>query len=149
MIEKNKLTDSNDRRRVAREIKVLKRMADENIIKLFEVIDSPAHIYVVMEHASSGSLLDYVRGRKRLSEKEACWFFKQIIHGLEFCHSIQVVHRDIKLENILLDHQNRLKLIDFGLSTFLQVHTSPVVAHYVMLLFPDSHFRPSVVCFFR
>ena len=90
MIEKSKLTDSNDRRRVAREIKVLKRMADENVIKLFEVIDSPAHIYVVMENAPNGTLLDYVRNRKRLSEREACWFLKQMIHGLEFCHEAQV-----------------------------------------------------------
>ncbi len=90
MIEKAKLTDSNDRKRVAREIKVLKRANNANIIKLFEVIDSPAHIYIVMEFAASGSVLDYVRARKRLSEKEACWFFKQIIHALEFCHSVQV-----------------------------------------------------------
>jgi len=120
MIEKCKLVDSNDRRRVAREIKVLKRMNQENVIKMFEVIDSPAHIYVIMEYAASGSLLDYVRNRRKLSEREACWFFKQIVLGLEFCHSVQVVHRDIKLENILLDHSNRLKLIDFGLSTFVQ-----------------------------
>lgn len=90
MIEKHKLTDSNDRRRVAREIKVLKRMGQGNVIKLFEVIDSPAHIYIVMEHAASGSLLDYVRNRKRLSEADACWFFKQMLHGMQFCHDNQV-----------------------------------------------------------
>ncbi len=48
------------------------------MIKLFEVIDSPKNLFLVMEHAPSGSLLDYVRGRKRLSEADACVFFQQV-----------------------------------------------------------------------
>lgn len=57
------------------------------MIKLFEVIDSPKNLFLVMEHAPSGSLLDYVRARKRLSEADACVFFQQVsttrkLHGV-------------------------------------------------------------------
>ncbi|PNH02205.1 putative serine/threonine-protein kinase [Tetrabaena socialis] len=88
------------------------------VIKLFEVVESPRHLFLVMEHAPAGSLLDYVRARKRLPEADACVFFQQIVASLEYCHSREVVHRDIKLENILLDVDQRMKLIDFGLSAF-------------------------------
>lgn len=119
MIDKSKLVEPNDRRRVGREIRVLKRLTCGGIIKLFEVVDAPGHIYVVMEYADGGSLLDYVRGRKRLDENEARHFFYQMLQSLSYCHQTLVVHRDVKLENVLLDRQRNMKLIDFGLSAFL------------------------------
>ena len=60
------------------------------VIKLFEVIESPRHLFLVMEHAPAGSLLDYVRARKRLPEADACVFFQQIVASLEYCHSREV-----------------------------------------------------------
>ncbi|KAK9819595.1 hypothetical protein WJX72_000121 [[Myrmecia] bisecta] len=115
VIDKQRLKEVNDRRRIAREVSVLKGLSHPTIIKLLEVSETPARIYLVMEQASSGSLLDYVRKRKRLSELESCLFLQQIVHGLAYCHSREVVHRDVKLENILLDAHNNIKLIDFGL----------------------------------
>ena len=64
LVDKAKLTEENDRRRVGREIRVLKRLAHEHVIRLFDVVDSPKIVYVVMEYADGGSLLDYVRRRK-------------------------------------------------------------------------------------
>ena len=75
-------------------------------------------MYIAMEYSPGGSLLDYVRSRKRLAEPEACAFFQQIVAGLAYCHANEVVHRDVKLENILLDAHNCMKLIDFGLAAF-------------------------------
>ncbi|CAG9462218.1 unnamed protein product [Pedinophyceae sp. YPF-701] len=116
VIDKARLSDINDRKRIAREIKVLKKLHHSCIIRCFDVIDTSSKIYIVMENAQGGSLLDHVRQRKRLPEREAAMFLQQIVHGLMYCHSKGVVHRDIKLENILLDRDDSVRVIDFGLS---------------------------------
>lgn len=67
-----------------------------------------------MQYAENGSILDLIHKEKRLSEARACHFIRQIIAGLEYCHSQGVCHRDIKCENILLDENDVVKLIDFG-----------------------------------
>lgn len=120
MIDKGRLVEQADRRRVGREIRVLKRLSHQSVIRVFDVVESHARIYVVMEYCEGGSLLDYVRGKKRLSEAEACAFMHQVLRGLENCHENGVVHRDVKLENLLLDEEARMKIIDFGLSAILQ-----------------------------
>jgi serine/threonine protein kinase len=58
-----------------------------------QVVDAPAMLYLVMEHAPNGSLLDYVRSRKRLAEADAAFILQQIMAGLEYCHRREVVHR--------------------------------------------------------
>lgn len=69
-----------------------------------------------MEYSSSGELFDYIVERTRLKENEACMFFQQIIAGIEYIHKLHVVHRDLKPENLLLDHNKKIKIVDFGLS---------------------------------
>ena len=64
--------------------------------------------------ATGGELFNYIVAKQRLSEKEACKFFQQIISGIEYIHRLGIVHRDLKPENLLLDNDN-IKLIDFGL----------------------------------
>ena len=129
VIDKRALTDANDRRRVGREVRVLRRLQSSSIIALFDVVVAPHHIYVVMEYAAGGSLLDHVRAAGRLGEPEACRLFGQLLRGVAFCHAAGVIHRDVKLENALLDGRGDVKLIDFGLaalvpslSTLLRVH---------------------------
>jgi hypothetical protein len=85
MIDKTALVESNDRRRVGREIRVLRRLTHAGVIKLYEVVDGPENIYVVMEYADGGSLLDYVRTRKRLHESEARHFMAQMCQALQVC----------------------------------------------------------------
>ena len=65
---------------------------------------------------SGGDLLNYVRKRRRLKEDCAKYMFKQLIDGLQSIHSKNIVHRDIKLDNILLDNIGNLKIGDFGVS---------------------------------
>jgi 5'-AMP-activated protein kinase catalytic alpha subunit len=118
VINKAKILDPAELRRVEREIRVMRRLDHISIVKLFEVIDTPSKQYMVMEHAPMGSLLDYVRGKRRLEESQAATFFVQIAAGLQYCHQHEVVHRDVKLENILMDSSKSMKLIDFGLAAF-------------------------------
>jgi serine/threonine protein kinase len=58
---------------------------------------------MVMEYAGGGDLLQFVKQRKRLEELDAKYIFKQIVYGLGHCHCRSVLHRDIKLDNILMD----------------------------------------------
>jgi len=91
VIDKSKLSDANEAKRIQREIRVLKRLgAHECVIKLFEVIDAGGKLHLVMEYASGGSLLDYVRSRKRLGEAEAGYMLQQIVAGLMYCHDNEV-----------------------------------------------------------
>ena len=69
-----------------------------------------------MEHAGGGELFDYIVKRKRLEEREGCRFFQQILSGIEYLHKNKICHRDLKPENLLLDDQNNIKIVDFGLS---------------------------------
>jgi serine/threonine protein kinase len=69
-----------------------------------------------MEYVCGGDLLSFVRKRSKLNEPTAKFIFKQIIEGLQYIHSQNIVHRDIKLDNILIDLQNNVKICDFGVS---------------------------------
>jgi len=106
--------------RVSREIKILKMIRHPNIIQLYEIIETPKQLYLIMEYASGGELFDYIVENTRLPEKEACKFFQQIISGIEYLHELGIVHRDLKPENLLIDHENNIKLVDFGLSNTYQ-----------------------------
>ena len=107
--------------RVENEISILKKVHHKNIIKLYELMESPQKIYLVMEFCEGGELFDYIVNHKKLSEKQACKFFQEIINSLEYLHSQSIVHRDIKPENMLLynikeKNKIEIKLIDFGIS---------------------------------
>ena len=91
-----------------------------HIIRLYEVIETPNDIYVVMEYVESGELFDYIVEKGRLMEDEARHFFQQIISGVEYCHRNMVVHRDLKPENLLLDSRSNVKIADFGLSNVMR-----------------------------
>lgn len=69
-----------------------------------------------MEYVSGGELFDYIVKKQKLKEEEACKFYQQIVSSIEYLHELGIVHRDLKPENLLLDYQNNLKLVDFGLS---------------------------------
>jgi serine/threonine protein kinase len=87
-----------------------------NVVKFYETFESNHHILIIMEYISCGDLLTFVRKRTKLSEKIAKFIFRQIIEALQYIHSKNIIHRDIKLDNILIDLNNTIKLCDFGVS---------------------------------
>ena len=114
------MEDPDNLKRVEREIQILKLVKHKNIIKLYEVMETPQKIYLVMELCESGELFDYIVSKERLDENQACHFFQEIINALDYLHSQNIVHRDIKPENMLLDKTKdgvSIKIIDFGIST--------------------------------
>uniref|UniRef100_A0A453BZT3 non-specific serine/threonine protein kinase n=1 Tax=Aegilops tauschii subsp. strangulata TaxID=200361 RepID=A0A453BZT3_AEGTS len=104
---------------VAREIINHRSLRHPNIIRFKEVVVvTPTHLAIVMEYAAGGELFDRICNAGRFSEDEARYFFQQLICGVSYCHFMQICHRDLKLENTLLDGSPapRLKICDFGYS---------------------------------
>lgn len=119
ILEKSKIVDSSDLERVRREMKIFKKVYHPYVTQLYEIIDTPHHIYLVMEYADSGELFDYIVNHGRINERDACRFFHQIVEAVDYVHHLKVCHRDLKPENILLQKNKdfyTVKLIDFGLS---------------------------------
>lgn len=98
------------------EVTILKQTRHRNIVQLFEYFQTSKHVLFVFELSSGGDLLSYVRKRRTLKELEAKSVFKQIIEALKYCHDKRILHRDIKLDNILLTIEGVVKICDFGVS---------------------------------
>ncbi|GLT39969.1 hypothetical protein SLA2020_141330 [Shorea laevis] len=122
-IERGHKIDEN----VAREIINHRLLCHPNIILFKEVVLTPTHLAIVMEYAAGGELFQRICNAGRFSEDEARYFFQQLISGVSYCHTMQICHRDLKLENTLLDGSPapRLKICDFGYSKSSLLHSRP------------------------
>ena len=119
-ISKQMMSNSQSLKKVRQEYNILKRARHQNIVRLYESFDTESHIVYVMEVCGGGDLLAYVRRRRKLKEGFAKFLFRQIILGLQYVHSKGVLHRDIKLDNILLTSEGEVKICDFGVSKIVQ-----------------------------
>ncbi|RHZ87849.1 hypothetical protein Glove_29g2 [Diversispora epigaea] len=99
---------------IQREIDILKSVQHSSIIKLLDVVENSNYIGIVLEYIPGGDLYDYVDRKHHLDEAEACQIFKQLIQGVDYLHQMNIVHRDLKLENLLLDAAQNLVITDFG-----------------------------------
>ncbi|KAL3499748.1 hypothetical protein ACH5RR_038841 [Cinchona calisaya] len=122
-IERGKKIDEN----VQREIINHRSLKHPNIVRFKEVVLTPTHLAIVMEYAAGGELFARICSAGRFSEDEARFFFQQLISGVSYCHSMEICHRDLKLENTLLDGSPtpRLKICDFGYSKSGLLHSQP------------------------
>ncbi|TKY56275.1 Serine/threonine-protein kinase SAPK2 [Spatholobus suberectus] len=112
---------------VQREIMNHRSLKHPNIIRFKEVLLTPTHLAIVMEYAAGGELFQRICNAGRFGEDEARFFFQQLISGVSYCHSMQICHRDLKLENTLLDGSTapRVKICDFGYSKSSVLHSQP------------------------
>lgn len=112
---------------VQREIMNHRSLKHPNIVRFKEVLLTPTHLAIVMEYAAGGELFERICNAGRFSEDEARFFFQQLISGVCYCHSMQICHRDLKLENTLLDGSTapRVKICDFGYSKSSVLHSQP------------------------
>ena len=118
------------------EISIMKELKHPNIVRFYDMITSNSHYYVIMEYCNGGSLTGCLKNYKKLynrpfSQETVQYLMRQIVEGMKFIHSRKIIHRDIKLDNILvsfpkeIDKNNlnmmacQIKIIDFGLATRL------------------------------
>ncbi|XP_038236411.1 serine/threonine-protein kinase SIK3 isoform X9 [Dermochelys coriacea] len=94
----------------------MKMLCHPHIIRLYQVMETERMIYLVTEYASGGEIFDHLVAHGRMAEKEARRKFKQIVAAVHFCHCCNIVHRDLKAENLLLDANLNIKIADFGFS---------------------------------
>ncbi|XP_063444580.1 maternal embryonic leucine zipper kinase-like [Mytilus trossulus] len=113
IMDKRALGD--DLPRVKTEIEAMKHLCHQHICKLYQVIETEQKVYMILEYCPEGELFDYIVSKDRLAEDEARIFFRQIVSAVAYIHSQGYAHRDLKPENLLLDEDQNLKLIDFGL----------------------------------
>lgn len=92
---------------------------NQNILNLFTYFVGCEYLFIVTEIAYKGSLDKFIKEKKKLSEKTICNFFRQIVNGVKCTHENKIIHRDLKLANVLIDCTNCIKLGDFGSSIML------------------------------
>ncbi|RNA12149.1 serine threonine- kinase MARK2-like isoform X1 [Brachionus plicatilis] len=119
VIDKKKAKeDAYVSKNMRREGKLLQMIIHPNIIQLYELMETENSYYLVTELCEGGDLMDYICARKYLSEACTRKFIRQIISAVDYLHRIGILHRDLKIENLLLDKNLNIKLIDFGLSNY-------------------------------
>ncbi|XP_033832396.1 MAP/microtubule affinity-regulating kinase 4 isoform X1 [Periophthalmus magnuspinnatus] len=120
IIDKTQLNPTS-LQKLYREMRIMKTLNHPNIVQLFEVIETEKTLYLVMEYASGGEVFDYLVAHGRMKEKEARAKFRQIVSAVHYCHQKNIVHRDLKAENLLLDADANIKIADFGFSNEFSV----------------------------
>ncbi|XP_071305813.1 serine/threonine-protein kinase SIK3 isoform X4 [Agelaius tricolor] len=115
IIDKTQLDEEN-LKKIFREVQIMKMLCHPHIIRLYQVMETERMIYLVTEYASGGEIFDHLVAHGRMAEKEARRKFKQIVAAVNFCHCRNIVHRDLKAENLLLDANLNIKIADFGFS---------------------------------
>ena len=103
-------------RNVRNEIKVLEYLDHPNIVKLLNARQENNSVHLIMEYVTGSSLENYIKTRN-IDQVEAAKIFKQILNAVNYYHMAGVVHRDLKLTNILIDTARKIKIIDFGFAT--------------------------------
>ena len=114
--ERSKITSKSTKTRILQEIDLLRNIDFENIIKLYEIFENKKYIFIVLEYVDNGDLLLHLKKFGVFEENEFLFVFKQIVKGLFFLHQNCILHRDIKLDNVLLNKEEIVKICDFGIS---------------------------------
>ena len=150
--DKAKIRTDAAKRKIFQEVKILRMLDHRNVTKLLEVFENRKFILFVMEYAEEGDILKLLKQMGPLDEKVASYLTVQIVNGLKYCHSKGVLHRDIKLDNVLLSNGFVAKICDFGVSTILsknqmlfeQCGTPAYIAPEVIKGEGYSSFQPDV-----
>ncbi|XP_039636852.1 hormonally up-regulated neu tumor-associated kinase homolog [Perca fluviatilis] len=124
VIDKKKARqDSYVLKNMKREPRIHQMVRHPHIVVLLETLETENSYYMAMELCAGGDLMDRICERKRLEEREVRRYTRQILSAVEHLHKHGIVHRDLKIENFLLDEHNNIKIVDFGLSNTLKAES--------------------------
>eukprot|EP00917_Polyrhabdina_sp_WS-2016_P017149 GHVP01037024.1.p1 GENE.GHVP01037024.1~~GHVP01037024.1.p1 ORF type:complete len:677 (-),score=47.03 GHVP01037024.1:131-2161(-) len=104
------------------EVRIMRKISHPNIVQIYASYEDKHNVHMVMEYCSGGEVFDFVQQRGPLDEETSRKVMKKVLSCVEYLHSIGIIHRDLKTENLLLCDQHdvtNIKLIDFGLSAVL------------------------------
>lgn len=122
IISKRKAPDDYLVKFLPREIEVVKVLKHPCLISFFQVIETTTRFFLIMELSDHGDLLEQIRVRKTVDEQQAGAWFQNIHDGMLYMHGKQVVHRDLKCENVLINSKGNLKITDFGFAKRMTKH---------------------------
>ena len=107
--------------KLLREIKILEQLSHPFCVSFFQYLEDEKYHYLVMELVECGTLLKMINNSRSLSENKCRHYFCQIISALDYLHTeLQIAHRDLKVENVMIDSNDNIRLIDFGLSNLFR-----------------------------
>lgn len=123
LIRKESLAGNTTRLpKIYREIAILRELQHPNIVRLHEMVETERHIGIILEYASGGELFDYILNHRYLKDNAARRLFAQLVSGVGYLHKKGIVHRDLKLENLLLDRNKNIIITDFGFANTFDAH---------------------------
>uniref|UniRef100_A0A1I8GQ93 SNF-related serine/threonine-protein kinase n=1 Tax=Macrostomum lignano TaxID=282301 RepID=A0A1I8GQ93_9PLAT len=153
VIDKAKL-DSSNRESLYQEVMCMKLVQHPNVVRLYDVIDTPNKLYLILELGNGGDLYDFIvrqDDNSGLKESLAKSFFYQIVTAIAYCHRLHVCHRDLKLENcVVFERLGVVKLTDFGFSNvftpgkYLETSCGSLAYSAPEILLGDSYDAPKV-----
>lgn len=123
-IEKAKSKDISKEIRTIREASIVLLLHHPYVCGMKSMLVYPHHCYMLFEYVNGGQMLDYIISHGRLRERAARKFARQMGSALEYCHANSIVHRDLKIENILISKTGNIKIIDFGLSNLFSPNSN-------------------------
>jgi cell cycle serine/threonine-protein kinase CDC5/MSD2 len=117
VVRRASVVKQNAREKLISEIKIHRSISHPHVVGFEHCFEDRDNIYMVLELCPNKSLAELVKKRRRISEPEARYFLAQLINGVRFLHSQNVIHRDLKLGNLFLSEDMQIKIGDFGLAT--------------------------------
>ena len=106
-----------------REATAASKMSHHNIVNLLDVGDDEKNLYIVIEFVNGKTLKDIIKERGKLPEDVACQIIIRILSAMQHAHAANIIHRDIKPQNILVDQRGYIKVSDFGIARMVGTHT--------------------------
>ncbi|KAJ3060694.1 Cell cycle serine/threonine-protein kinase cdc5/MSD2 [Podochytrium sp. JEL0797] len=120
VIRKASLTSSKQKHKLFAEIKIHQLMHHPAIVQFQHVFEDDDNVYILLEVCDNGTMVEMLRARKRLTEPEVRYYMHHLLHGVNYMHQHRIIHRDLKLGNMFLANDMRLKVGDFGLAAMIK-----------------------------